>query len=138
LRRATETAQVLGAALPAARLRPARVLWECVPSIPPAFAHRFAKYPPKLMERHAAQATRAFERYFKPPGRRDTHEIIVCHGNIICFLVCRAMGVPADHWMNMDTRHCGISEIVVSDEGWSRVKTHGDVGHLPFPLRTFV
>lgn len=138
LRRAAETAQIIGAALPSARLRPARVLWECIPSIPPSQAEYFATYPARLMERHAVQAARAFERYFRPPGRRESHELIVCHGNIICYLVCRAMGVPADHWMNLDTRHCGISEIAILDDGWTRVKAHGDVGHLPHALRTFV
>jgi serine/threonine-protein phosphatase PGAM5 len=138
LRRASETAQILGAALPAAPLRPARVLWECIPCIPPHFAHYFEQYPARLIAQHGAQAGRAFERYFKPPGRRDRHEIIICHGNIISYLVCRAMGAPVERWMNIDTRHCGISEVEISSKGWTRINGYGDVGHLPRELRTFV
>jgi broad specificity phosphatase PhoE len=138
LRRATETATALSRELPTVHMQAARVLWECVPCIPSSFSEYFTDVPAALVEQHGRQAQRAYQRYFKPPGRRDSHEIIVCHGNIICYLICRALGVPATAWMNTDIRNCGISEVVIFSDGWTRVLSHNDTGHLPKALRTFV
>ncbi|MBA3470067.1 MAG: histidine phosphatase family protein [Herpetosiphonaceae bacterium] len=138
LRRASETANIIATAVDAVPLRPARVLWECLPCIPPHLTQQFAHLSEAVIERDALQAERAFERYFKAAAQVTRHEIIVCHGNIIRYLVCRALQVPIESWANTDIHNCGISEVAIESDGRMMLISHNDTGHLPYDLRTFV
>ena len=44
---------------------------------------------------------RLFDKLFIASRARETHEIIVCHGNVIRYFVTRALGVDANAWVNM-------------------------------------
>jgi serine/threonine-protein phosphatase PGAM5 len=138
LRRASETASIIAAEVAAVPLRPARVLWECLPCIPPHLSQQFAHVSEAVIEKDALQAQRAFERYFKAASKVTRHEIIVCHGNIIRYLVCRALQVPIESWTNTDIHNCGISEVAIEADGRMMLISHNDTGHLPYDLRTFV
>ena len=138
LRRASETASIIASAVTAVPLRPARVLWECLPCIPPHLTQQFAHLSEAVIEKDALQAERAFERYFKAAAKITRHEIIVCHGNIIRYLVCRALQVPVESWANTDIHNCGISEVAIESDGRMMLISHNDTGHLPYDLRTFV
>ena len=118
LRRAAETAGILPAPFPNVRVRRARDLRECLPSVPTAFVQRknpelglvevqnrlhtdagfagemerrfleVAGYKPGAVGRGRAQCDRAFARYFMPVARSNRHEFLVCHGNILQYLLC--------------------------------------------------
>ena len=167
LRRAEETAAAIAARFPALRVRRAHVLRECLPCVPVLFAQRqsaglsydlvqerlradasfrdemgrpFAEHggtDPAALPRHAAQAERAFARFFTPTRRRSWHEVLVGHGNLIQYLVCRALRVDPTLWANLPARQCGVTRIVVRDDGVMFLFSHGDVGHLPRELRLF-
>jgi serine/threonine-protein phosphatase PGAM5 len=165
LRRAAETARIIAASLPAAPLRPARLLHECIPYLPAAFVEWYTgssddeilvkrqKLPPELsqwlnlwpagtewslIEQGMRQARRAFEKYFIPAHRSERHEIIVCHGNILRYFVCRALQGDGDAWIHTDVHNCGISEIVVESSGRALLISHNDTGHLPYELRSYI
>lgn len=137
LRRAAETAAIIARAIPSAPVRASSLLRECTPVIPTAFLERFAAYPPEEFEADRVQAEAAFDRFFQPLRRGVRHEVVVCHGNLIRYFVCRLLHVNPAAWGYMDVRQCSITEVVLHP-AWSRVVALGDVGHLPFNLWTYL
>jgi broad specificity phosphatase PhoE len=140
LRRAIETAAIIATRLPGAPLHPSPLLRECIPSIPPGFESLFTHFPPERVARDGLQAEEAFATYFAPPpdDADDQHEVIVCHGNLIRFLVCRVLGAPRDAWIHTDIQLCGISEVTIGGPHRITLERHNDVGHLPPHLRLYV
>jgi broad specificity phosphatase PhoE len=144
-RRAVETAAMIGRAIPGPNLHPTPLLREAIPCIPPldnlpeATRNFFAQIPRDFIEASGARVQQAFETYFvEPAGEEETQELLVAHGNIIGYFLCRALGAPAESWIRADMRHCGVSEVIIRSGGRMRVNAHGDTGHLPLALRTFV
>lgn len=83
-----------------------------------------------------AQLDRLFATLFAestPSGRADLH---VCHGNVIRYLVTRALGVDTEAWLEMSVGHASITRIRVEGDGRYKVIAVGDVGHLPAGMRT--
>jgi serine/threonine-protein phosphatase PGAM5 len=165
LRRAAETASFIAATCPEAPVRPARLLQECIPYLPAAFIEWYTTssdeevwekrqmLPPELkpwldmwtagtewsrIEQGMQQARRSFEKYFIPVHRSDRHEIVVCHGNILRYFVCRALSVSEAAWIQTDVHNCGISEILVESSGRTMLVSHNDTGHLSYALRTYI
>ena len=135
LLRAKETATIVAAKQPRARLRRTNLLCEVVPTmLPPKLARRF------FVDGHTAKRDRkradlAYEKLFRA-ARQERTEIVVCHGNLIRYLVCRALGIEPKLWMRLDSTHCGLTEFRVLPRGIVRVVRYNDVGHIPAPMRT--
>jgi len=165
LRRAKETAEIIAGGLPGVPVRASAMLRERIPCLPAAFAEWYTGLSPrelkshdlevpvemglwfgmwprgtawKVMERDAAQAERAFERHFKKARGADRHDIIICHGNIIRYFVCRALQAPPESWVNTDINNCGISEIAIKPDGRIMLISHNDTGHLPHDMKTYI
>lgn len=138
LRRTLETSKIIAEEFPGIRSQKTRLLWECVPSIPKAFAqHEHFRYISEQdVHQWKRQADEAFERYFKSARRSDKNEIIVSHANLIRYLVCRALHAQPDSWFNMCIDNCGISEIRIEPDYRMRLVSYNDVGHLSPQLRT--
>jgi broad specificity phosphatase PhoE len=139
MRRAAETAAIIAKRLPQARQRPSRQLWEIAAvSVPEAFREWFASVPRDEIERGRQRAEAAYLALFKPAPARDRHEVVVCHGNLIRYFVCRGLGLPLDVWVDLDTNNGGLTHIAVDENGRLRLLSFNDVGHLPPGLRTFL
>ncbi|HEY46861.1 MAG: hypothetical protein AMJ88_06895 [Anaerolineae bacterium SM23_ 63] len=140
LRRALETAELITQAFPGITIQTSPLLWECIPTIPNAFAqHEQFKYISETdVHQWGRQADEAFNKYFKIARGTDKHEIIVSHANLIRYLVCRALHVQPDAWFNMCIDNCGISEIRIESDRCMKLVSYNDVGHLPDRLRTYV
>ncbi len=136
LRRAAETAQIIADALPGVPRHAAGVLRECVPAVSADMAEFFADVPPDEMTDGSAQAEAAFARFFKP-SRGERHEVLVAHGNLIRYLVLRALGAPGALWMHMDIHQCGISIVQIAPDGQTQLLAHNDTGHIPPRWLTF-
>jgi broad specificity phosphatase PhoE len=142
--RASETARIIAAAFEGVKVQRTHVLRECVPTVPPLFSDYFVRlaerdpdFTPELVERHRQQANKAFARYFKPlRDDADRYEVLVAHGNILAYLVCRALGVSPDAWGNVRMFHCGVTRITVEANGIMFLFSHNDIGHLPLSMRT--
>lgn len=139
MRRAAETAAYVAARLPAARVRPAKDLWE-IPAVtvPAQFAQWFTRYSPEQVARGRVQAAQAYQRLFRPVRGRDRHSVVVCHGNVIRYCLVRALDLPEDTWLGFDTTNAGLTVFAIEADGRRHLLRYNDVGHLPPNLRTFI
>lgn len=83
-----------------------------------------------------AQLERVFARFFKPAVDEERADMLVCHGNVIRYLVTRALGVDTKAWLEMSIGHASLTTVRVAPDGTFRVIAVGDVGHLPPNLLT--
>lgn len=132
--RARETASLIGRAL---GMTPAldSLLHECTPSsVRPDSAG-----PGEREEAGACEANlaAAWARYVRPVAARDQHDVLVCHGNVIRWLVSRSLGMDPRRWKSMDIANGSLTVIAVSADGSTRLVLFSDVGHLPVPKQTW-
>jgi serine/threonine-protein phosphatase PGAM5 len=130
VRAETTAAIVLAGRRPKIALKRTTLLRECMPTSVPGIV-----VPALEITKGRAQADRAFARFFTAT-RHNRTELLVCHGNIIRYLVCRALGVPGKTWARLGTHHAAISEIRVRADGQTRVMAYNDTGHLLPKQRT--
>jgi len=77
---------------------------------------------------------RAFQKYFNKPAEeqeKDSHEIIVCHANVIRYCVCRALQVPPQAWLRMWLNHGSITWLTIRPEGRIVLRALGASGYMP-------
>jgi serine/threonine-protein phosphatase PGAM5 len=67
----------------------------------------------------------------------DDFEIIVCHGNVIRYLFCRALQLPPEAWLRLCTFNCSITYLVIRPNGMVSARMMGDIGHLDYDESTF-
>jgi serine/threonine-protein phosphatase PGAM5 len=137
LRRAQETAVIVAKVLELP-VETVPELAEVIPVIPPDDETRMQKYladrdEDDLLEEQA-RADAAYARFFRPPLEEEEHIALVCHGNLIRYFACRAMGAPVERWTSMETFHASITRCWVEPDGRTRLVSLNDFGHLPFNL----
>jgi len=135
LTRARETAAVIARAMPGLTPQLAPDLAECTP-----VSRRqdvMATVAADEAEACGAQMERAFARFFTPSPAGDRHELLVCHGNVIRWLWCRALGVETAAWLGMTIANCSITVIQVKPDGTCKLYVFGDAAHLPVELQTY-
>jgi hypothetical protein len=91
----------------------------------------FKDYPPEKLEVDQARADKAFEKYFQPALETNQVEIIIAHGNLIRYLLCRLLEVEPGSWSGFYTDNCGITKLMVLSNGWRRLISYNDTSHLP-------
>jgi len=130
LPRARETATIIGSSIRRSKVRPIALLREGMYS-------RVKGYEVPASERHEdrARAEAAYARFFRT-SRTDRLEVVVCHGNLIRYLVCRAMEIPVVRWTRMNSNHCSMTRILVRDTGAVRVVSYNETAHLPAKMVT--
>jgi len=77
---------------------------------------------------------RAFQKYFAKPKKaqeKDTHDIIVCHANVIRYCVCRALQVPPQAWLRIWLNHGSITWLTIRPEGRIVLRALGASGYMP-------
>ena len=84
-----------------------------------------------------AQLQAAWEHYTAPNAAGDTHEVLVCHGNVIRWFVCRALGVDAKQWTRMEIANCSITLIQVRGDGRVRLQQFNEIAHVPLEKQTW-
>jgi len=132
--RAIETATLIGAQLRGVPQRRSALLLEGIPTALKGLSREARRSAPE----HRARMERAFARYFRPTRGKDRIEVVVFHGNILRYLMRRAMGDSAHKWSRLEVMHCGISIVDVRGDGATRILALNDVGHLPFSMQTFL
>lgn len=130
LTRARETAAIIAPSLTEGKVRSTSVLREGMYSKVKGY-----EIPVKERDEDRARASLAWSRFFRT-SRQDRFEVIVCHGNLIRYLVCRALHVPVVRWTRMNSSHCSMTRIVVRDTGAVRVVSYNETAHLPPRLVT--
>ncbi len=132
--RARQTARVIHEEFPQLDLQKTRILRECTPTT----------WREDIMERlepgEAAecevQLEQAFKEFFVPSPNEDRNDILVCHANVIRYLVTRVQGVDPHSWLMMSLGNCSITVIRIKADGSFKILAVGDVGHLPPNLQT--
>jgi serine/threonine-protein phosphatase PGAM5 len=132
--RARETAGVIGRAL---GMTPAldSLLHECTPSSArPDSVGRSAHEEAAACEANLAAV---WARYVRPAAARDEHVVLVCHGNVIRWLVSRSLAMDPRRWTSMEIANASLTVIAVRPDGSTRLVLFSDVGHLPVPKQTW-
>lgn len=138
LKRAVQTAELIASKLPDVALQPNPLLRESIPCLPKRSAAWMANFPPEVIKKSQHWAEQVFMQYFIKSEDGDCHDVLVCHGNILRYLICRVLQVNPEVWSHADSHNCGISEAVVDRHGEMLLVSHNDTGHLPYSMRTFL
>lgn len=141
VRRAVHTADLVAEMLPDAQRTQDAMLRECIPSIPDRYADFFAEHHPNLtpdmLTTCMANLDAAFDEYFAPfHDDGDIYELIVCHGNVIRYIVSRVLQMGATGWARMLINNCGITRVLVEGEDNMVLVSHNDIGHIPLAILT--
>ncbi|MGA9342222.1 MAG: histidine phosphatase family protein [Rhodanobacteraceae bacterium] len=134
LQRARDTAAVISANFPGRHFTVLDDLAECTPPTSRADIMKHEK--PEDLAACKAQLDRVFAAYFKPAAGAERTDLFVCHGNVIRYLVTRALGVETMAWLTMSIGHASITKIRIEANGRIRVISVGDVGHIPPNMQT--
>lgn len=85
----------------------------------------------------AAQLERAWQQFTAPPKDASTAEVLACHGNVIRWFVCRALGGDTARWTRMEIANCSITIIQIRADGSTRLQVFNDVSHIPREQQTW-
>lgn len=149
LDRARETADIIAQCFPDVPMNGHDLLWEGVPPVPPVFLDHFSHQPdvdlfdtPITKKRFDA----AYYHFFKPAKESNVHELIICHGNIIRYLIARALKIDPHTWAYLMVDHCSLSQVIVGPNNVPSTEQFGEIisilrfcnetGHLPPELRS--
>jgi len=137
LLRAVQTAEPLVKAFPEAKVDYTNKLLECIPPLVPELREEFFKDTSEEdLRRHYWHAERAFATYIRRTTGSDKHEVLIAHGNLIRYLVCRTMDVDATAWSALTSYNCGITRILVESNGLCSLISYNELGHLANELHT--
>ena len=125
LSRAVETAEIIASQLGIARVRKTPILREQLATAVPGMRVPLHK------RRDAKNNLDAIASLFLSPPRRERHDVVVCHGNLIRAVVCCALDVRLTAWRLMDVNHGGITHLKVRADGAVRMVRFNDIGHMP-------
>jgi serine/threonine-protein phosphatase PGAM5 len=132
--RAQQTAKVIVSDLDDAGIETVADLAECTP--PTRRKEITADMKPEELAECASQFDRLFAARFKPAQGEARQELMVCHGNVIRYLITRALDVDTEAWLEMSVGHVSMTTIRIEADGSMKLIAAGDVGHLPPNLRT--
>ena len=84
-----------------------------------------------------ANLNAAWSKYFVPTPDADTHDLLVCHGNVTRWMVARALGMDLKSWTHFDIGNASLTIIAVRPDGSTRLVMYSDVGHIPVAEQTW-
>ena len=131
--RARETAAVIHDSLPDVPLAQNALLSECGPQ---TWRDKMAAPTPENLQCQR-NVDEAFKTYFTPATQADRHDIVVAHGNVIRYLVTKALGVDTRSWLGMSIAHASLTIIKVRPDGSVTIIAVGDIGHIPPNLQSW-
>jgi serine/threonine-protein phosphatase PGAM5 len=130
LLRARETAAVMHETLANVPLGQSPLISECTPPLFEGAEGGVARDRAEC----AKQLDRAFAEFFTVAKGARSNDILVAHGNVIRYLVVKALQVDPRSWLGMSVAHASLTVIQVQPDGSMRVLAVGDSGHIPSPL----
>jgi len=132
--RARQTAQVIAVELPHLELVSTPLISECTPTT--WREDIMEEETPEDIAECDARLDKAFKKVLAPSPDSDRHDLVVCHGNVIRYLVTRALKVDPHAWLGMSIGNCSLTVIKVFPDGSMKVLSFSDVGHIPPNLQT--
>ena len=136
--RAQETAEIIMENLLATKRRNCKLIEEGIPEFPDKLIREYNLKKSQL-NKMKTRMNKAYKKYFIPyNGKGERHEALICHGNIIRYLVTKALGVDTAKWINFEIFQCSITTICIDDQGKLKLLTYGEIGHIPRGKRTHI
>lgn len=92
----------------------------------------------KFFQDHA-RIEAAFRKYFYRPladQDGDTYTVLVCHGNVIRYMLCRALQIPPEAWLRLSINHGSITMLSIGSSGRVIMRSYNDTGFMPPHLIT--
>jgi serine/threonine-protein phosphatase PGAM5 len=132
--RARETALVIGEEFPDLELETSQLLRECTPAT--WCVDVMADEDPADVEACTKQLEEAYPIYFAPSPEVDSHDIVICHGNVIRYFVTKVLKVDTEAWLGMSIGNCSLTVVKIKADGTMKLLSYGDVGHIPPNLST--
>jgi serine/threonine-protein phosphatase PGAM5 len=133
--RALETAADIGAAI---GVKPVvdTLIHECTPRFEsrPEFT-RIAS--DEEMAACEVNLNAAFAKYLVATPAADTYDVLVCHGNVIRWLVTKSLGIDVLNWRRLQLGNGSITALAVGPDGTVRLAAYSDTGHLPVEKQTW-
>jgi len=133
--RAAQTADDIGLALHMTPVRDSD-LCECTPN-----ANRpdyMRNTTPAEVAACEASLERVMARYFVPAGgREDKHDVLVAHGNVSRWLLCRILKIETTRWPDFNIGNGSITAYAVRPDGTVLLSSWSDTGHLPPAAQTW-
>ena len=132
--RARDTADDIGCAL---GMTPARdsLIHECTPATERIDLMR--NHTPDEIARCDSNLQAAWAKYMVPSPAADSHDVLVCHGNVIRWFVSRVLALDTQRWSRMDIGNGSLTVIAIRADGSARLVSFSDVGHLPVEKQTW-
>jgi serine/threonine-protein phosphatase PGAM5 len=132
--RARETADEIGRILHMTPVRDS-LIHECTPTTERADIMKDET--PQTLAACESNLNAAWARYAVPTPDLDQIDILVAHGNVIRWMVTRALGAPLDHWLRMDIGNCSLSILAIKPDGTARLVQFSDDAHIPLVKQTW-
>lgn len=79
----------------------------------------------------------AWAKYFRPTPDADQHDVLVCHGNVIRWMVAHALGMDQKTWTHFDIGNASLTVINVRADSSMHLAMYSDVGHIPVEKQTW-
>lgn len=81
---------------------------------------------------------RAFDKYFTPKKAEGSEVVVlVNHGNVIRYMLCKALQIPEEAWLRFSVANGSVSIISIRPSGYVSVRCIGDFGSIPTAHATF-
>ncbi|CAH2295635.1 serine threonine- phosphatase PGAM5, mitochondrial isoform X1 [Pelobates cultripes] len=131
--RAKETTEIISKYLPGVTKKSTDMLREGAPIRPePPVCH----WKPDVVQYYedGARIEAAFRNFIhraEPKQEEDSYEIIICHANVIRYIVCRALQLPPEAWLRMSLNNGSITYLVIRPSGNVALRLLGDSGFMP-------
>jgi len=137
--RALETAKLITEELGCGEFNVDPILREGPPLPPePPVSH----WNPEQYEFHVEgpRIEAAFRKYIHradPEQTEDSHELIVCHANVIRYFTCRALQFPAEGWLRLALGNGSITKLSVTSSGRVVLRSLSETGHMDPEFLTY-
>lgn len=110
-------------------------------------AQKTPDFQPTSVQRVQTQLDDAYANIFISAPENDVHDLVICHGNVLRYLVCRAMAIDSHAWIQLHPpANCSLSSVVIEpnvirealDAGITLtvLKTFNETAHLSEALQT--
>jgi broad specificity phosphatase PhoE len=142
LKRAAQTAEIVGQALPGIEVSPSKLLDDCVPSsperelLPPRYAAFLDTISPRELEEGPPQAAAALEYFARTSNGdidsdSDERELLISHNFVLGWFIRDALDAPSWRWMGLNQHNCALTVIRYPADGVRTLVAFNDIGHLP-------
>ncbi|NP_001082456.1 serine/threonine-protein phosphatase PGAM5, mitochondrial [Xenopus laevis] len=130
--RAKETTEIISKYLPDVNKSSSDLLREGAPIRPePQVCH----WKPDFVYYEDGPRIEAAFRHFihraDPKQEEDSYEILICHANVIRYVVCRALQFPPEAWLRISLNNGSITYLVIRPNGNVSIRMLGDSGFMP-------